>query len=277
MIRHPPANRWRMAIKRREFLARASGLLAASTALDSAAHAAPQPQDVAPGPSGSLADSKSPPGHNFNGPYRGDHLGQIAFPMGGIGAGMICLEGTGALSHVSIRNRPEIFNEPCIFAAISIRGAQPVARVLEGPVPTRKIFGPAGSAVGSPGTTYGLPRFANASFEARFPFGKVLLDDPSLPLEVEVTGWSPFEPGNADDSSLPVAALEYRFTNRAAADIDAIFSFNAKNFLADEKGPPALRAVRSLAGGFALWNGAPAGKPWEESSFAATVGEPDVK
>ena len=60
--------------------------------------------------------------------------------MGGIGAGMICLEGTGALSHVSIRNRPEIFNEPCVFAAIFVKGPQPIARVLEGPVPTRKIF-----------------------------------------------------------------------------------------------------------------------------------------
>ena len=42
--------------------------------------------------------------------------------MGGLGAGMICLEGTGALSHVSIRNRPEVFNEPVVFAAISVKG-----------------------------------------------------------------------------------------------------------------------------------------------------------
>jgi uncharacterized protein (DUF608 family) len=35
-----------------------------------------------------------------------------------------------------------------------------------------------------------------------------------MPLEVEITGWSPFEPGDADNASLPVAALEYHFTNR---------------------------------------------------------------
>jgi uncharacterized protein (DUF608 family) len=258
-----------MTIKRRDFLAGAGGLFAASTVSASAANAAPD-----------SLDSKAPKpmaARSFNAPYQAERLDQIAFPMGGIGAGMICLEGTGALSHVSLRNRPEIFNEPCVFAAISIKGTQPIARVLEGPVPTRKIFGPIGSAVGSPGTTYGLPRYANAAFETRFPFGKVRLSDPLLPLEVEVTGWSPFEPGNSDDSSLPVAALEYRFTNRAATDIDAVFSFNAKNFLADEKGPAELRAVRSLAGGFVLWNGAPAGKPWEEAAFAATVSDPDVK
>lgn len=260
-----------MTIKRRDFLAGASGLVATSAALTSAAAQAETPEDA----------SKSPlsgaPLRAFNGPYRGDHLGQIAFPMGGIGAGMICLDGTGALSHVSIRNRPEFFNEPCVFAAIAIKGPQPIARVLEGPVPSRKIFGPPGSGMGFPGATYGLPRFADAAFEARFPFGKVTLTDPILPLEVELTGWSPFEPGNADDSSLPVAGLEYRFTNRSAAAIDAVFSFNAKNFLAAEKSPPGRNAVRSTPGGFTLWNGAPPEKPWEEVAFAAAVTEPDGK
>ena len=264
-----------MAIKRRDFLAGAGGLLAAPAALASAA--TPQTTEMASGPPGVSADPKSPPGHVFNGSYRGDHLGRIAFPMGGIGAGMICLEGTGALSHVSIRNRPEIFNEPCVFAAIAIKGAQPTARVLEGPVPTRKLFGPAGAAVGSPGATFGLPRFANAAFEARFPFGKVMLTDPLLTLDVEVTGWSPFTPGNADDSSLPVAGLEYRFTNRAGTSVEAVFSFNAKHFLIPEKAPPELQAVRPAPGGFTLWNGAPPDKPWEDAAFAATVSEPDVK
>ena len=147
----------------------------------------------------------------------GEYLNQVAFPLGGIGAGMICLEGTGALSHVSLRNRPDVFNEPCVFAAISVKGKRPAARVLEGPVPARKLFGAPGAGNGAGGTTYGLPRFANATFKTRFPFGVVTLTDPQLPLSVEITGWSPFEPGDADNSSLPVAALEYRFTNRGKA------------------------------------------------------------
>ncbi len=40
-------------------------------------------------------------GHEFNGTYTGDNLNYIAFPIGGIGAGMVCLEGTGCLSHIS--------------------------------------------------------------------------------------------------------------------------------------------------------------------------------
>ena len=81
----------------------------------------------------------------YNAEYAGEYLNQVALPMGGIGAGMICLEGTGALSHVSLRNHPDVFNEPCVFAAISVKGKQPVARVLEGPVPTRKLFGATGT------------------------------------------------------------------------------------------------------------------------------------
>jgi hypothetical protein len=251
-----------MTIKRRDFLAGAGGIVATAQAVHALAAEASAPNTI------------PRPARAFNTVYRGEFLEQVAFPMGGIGAGTICLEGAGALSHVSIRNRPEIFNEPCIFAALAIRNGP--ARLLEGPVPNCKIFA-AGAGLGFPGTTYGLPRFAEASFEARFPFGTVALNDPDLPLTAQITGWSPFEPGKEDDSSLPVCALEYRFTNRTAAPVDAVFSFNAKNFLADDNTPPQLKAVRSAPGGFTFWNGAPADKPWQESFFSAQTGEPETK
>ena len=210
----------------------------------------------------------------FNAPYEGDQLSRIAFPMGGMGAGMICLEGTGALSHVSLRNKPEVFNEPCVFAAISIRGQPKSARVLEGPVPGWKIFGKPDTGNGAGGTSYGLPRFAQAEFSARFPFGQVKLTDPRVPLSVELTGWSPFEPGQADDSSLPVAALEYRFTNRSAQTVEAVFSYHARNFLALGGNP---KAVRPTGSGFILWGGPGADKPWEETALAIAVDDPNAK
>jgi uncharacterized protein (DUF608 family) len=209
----------------------------------------------------------------YSGRYEGGCLNQVAYPMGGIGAGMICLEGSGALSHVSLRNRPDVFNEPCMFAALALPGAQPSARVIEGPVPPWKIFGRPNSAMGFGGATYGLPRFRNAVFNARFPFGSVSLAD-QWPVEVELTGWSPFEPGDADNASLPVAALEYRFTNRSRQRHDAVFSFNSKNFMA--LGGNA-QAVRPIEGGFILWCGGAAGRPWEEGAFSATVSDPAVK
>jgi len=39
--------------------------------------------------------------HVFNGKYTGEYLNKVAFPIGGIGAGMLCLEGNGAWSHLS--------------------------------------------------------------------------------------------------------------------------------------------------------------------------------
>jgi hypothetical protein len=34
--------------------------------------------------------------HKYNDIYTGDYLNRVAFPIGGIGAGMFCLEGGGA-------------------------------------------------------------------------------------------------------------------------------------------------------------------------------------
>ena len=158
----------------------------------------------------------------INGPYTGMNLDRVAFPMGGIGAGMVCLEGTGMLSHFSLRNHPDIFREHKVFAAVCIKGDGNIARVLEGPVPKWKILAihPGAGQYNGPGnglgeTTYGLPRFREASFDARFPFGRVSLEDPKVPLGVEITGWSPFTPPEADTSSLPVIGLEYRFINKS--------------------------------------------------------------
>ena len=94
-------------------------------------------------------------------------MSRVAFPLGGMGAGMLCLEGTGALSHVSLRHQPDILKEPCVFAAVSLAGEPRLARVLEGPVPSFKRFGLRDSGNGSGGATWGLSRFGRARFEAR--------------------------------------------------------------------------------------------------------------
>lgn len=181
--------------------------------------------------------------------YSGEYLNRIAFPIGGIGAGMFCIEGTGALSHMSIRHQPDIFNEPCMFAAIHVKGYQHGTKVLEGPVPERKKFGDRLSALGGPSTSWGLPRFETVSFRAQFPFATLQLSDKDIPLNVELTGWSPFIPTDQDNSSLPVGALEYTFTNTSDADVEAVFSYNARNFLAMEGLP---QSIDSIQNGFIL-------------------------
>ena len=56
------------------------------------------------------AMSQNSEGREFNGKYQKEYLDKIAFPIGGIGAGMFCLEGTGAISHVSLRHHPDLMN-----------------------------------------------------------------------------------------------------------------------------------------------------------------------
>ena len=168
--------------------------------------------------------------HQYNGSYTGQYLNRIAFPIGGIGAGMICMEGTGVISHVSVRNRPEIFNEPGMFAAIHVKGIKNGSKLLEGPVPDWKKFGLREAGNGLSGSTTGLPHFRHASFLPRFPFATLDIHDEDIPLKIQITGWSPFIPTDENNSGMPVGAMEYKFINTGNATIDAVFSFNAKNF-----------------------------------------------
>lgn len=221
---------------------------------------------------GKVSESREPAdSHEFNGYYSGKHLDRIAFPIGGIGAGMFCLEGTGSVSHMSVRNHPEVFNEPCMFAAISVKGFKNGTKVLEGQVPDWKKFGQPDSANGSGGTSYGLPRFQNAKFVARFPFAMLELQDEDIPIDVGLTGWSPFIPTDADNSSLPVGALEYSLRNNSSSGIDAVFSFNSVNFMRQATGVDRIRVV---ANGFILSEEEAKGKPEAKGDFAIFTNEP---
>src|SRR5688500_16881370 len=108
-------------------------------------------------------------GRQYNGAYEGEYLNRVAFPIGGLGAGMFCLEGTGAISHMSVRNKPDVFNEPGTFGAISIKGLKNGAKIIEGPVPDWKRFGQPDTGNGAGGSIFGLPRFEKATFMSRFP------------------------------------------------------------------------------------------------------------
>ncbi|HQL65804.1 MAG TPA: hypothetical protein PLS78_08100, partial [bacterium] len=57
--------------------------------------------------------------------YTGRNLDHIMFPMGGIGAGMMCLEGNGSFSGISIKHKPEIPKIVYMFASIAIDGKTP--------------------------------------------------------------------------------------------------------------------------------------------------------
>lgn len=169
--------------------------------------------------------------------YTGENLDHIAFPLGGIGAGMFCIEGNGSFGSVSFRNAPDLFHEPCTFSALSVRqGEKSCARIIEGQVPRHKIFGTKGTLSGLAtnynfGKTYGLPRFRDNSFRGEFPYAFLEMQDEEMPLQVSVTAFSPFLPLNPDDSSLPAATVIYTFENRTQEPAEAVYSFNTFNFM----------------------------------------------
>ena len=166
--------------------------------------------------------------------YRGDQLQQLAFPLGGLGAGCLHLGGRGNFQDFFLFHEPDFGHSPMTFAAVHCRpagraGGAAVARVLEGPVQAPHIYdqGRYGSGLLDAGHE-GLPRMEAAEFTGEFPRARVRFRDRELPLAVELEAWSPFVPGDAEASGLPAAIAVYRLRNTARSKRRLQFSFHAQ-------------------------------------------------
>lgn len=219
--------------------------------------------------------------------YTGKNLTYIGFPLGGLGTGMFNVEGSGAFSAFSLRNAPNVNLEPCLFSAVTVKGEKTISRVLEGQVPKYKIYGAAtapsastlyaetfAKGTGVFGRNYGLPRFKSSSFSAAFPFATLRFEDDALPLQAELKAWSPFTPPDPDDSSYPLAYLEYTFSNPTEKPIDAVYYFSSMNFMADV---PENGRVYPVENGFVLAQAGSAECPWDEGAFCARIDDPAVR
>ena len=149
-----------------------------------------------------------------------------------------------------------------------------VARVLEGPVPGWKLFGQPGTGNGAGGASFGLPRFARPASDA------VSLRHRRR-CATRTFRWRSRSPAGAPSSratpTTPACRwrrLEYRFTNNSAATVEAVFSWNARNFMAIGGNPQAVkpRPAASCSGAGRARNA-----PHEEGAFSATVNDPAVK
>jgi uncharacterized protein (DUF608 family) len=167
--------------------------------------------------------------------YQGDHLNQINFPLGGIGSGCIALNGRGALVDWSIFGNPNLGWRPelSFFGLWAKAGNdESVFRVLEGE--QAPPYGWGGESQGTgPLAMVGLPHMRAATFEGKFPFAKVALKDPDMPLEATIEGWSPFIPGNDRESSMPVACLNITLKNVSAKTVKGTLGYNLKNLAAE--------------------------------------------
>jgi uncharacterized protein (DUF608 family) len=175
--------------------------------------------------------------------FRGRSLLQIAFPMGGIGAGCVSLNGQGGLQDFSIRNAPAIsampdghFQTDCAFATLYLP-ARGIARLVEGPMPVERIYDQGLKGQGyRNGGHEGLPRFRNCAFQGEFPFGTVQLSDPGLPLAVTITGFNPFIPLDDKNSSMPCVILEYTLQNTSGEAAAFEFGYHMSHFASGMSG-----------------------------------------
>ena len=136
----------------------------------------------------------------------------LTFPLGGIGTGTVSLGARGELRDWEIFNSPAKGNHlPNSFFAIRAQapGQPPVLRMLEG-----ALQPPFNLSHGyHPSQNGGLPRFMHSRFTGEYPLAWVELEDPNVPVKVQLEAFNPFIPLNPDDSGIPCVSLTYHVTN----------------------------------------------------------------
>jgi uncharacterized protein (DUF608 family) len=166
-----------------------------------------------------------------------DHLDRVALPIGGIGTGTVSLGGRGDLRDWELMNRPAKGFIPRLGNADSVgpflalfaqaEGQPAVCRLLEGPSPVAQYEGSHGAVT----PNEHMPRFRHCRFAAAYPFGRVQLSDPAVPLDVDLKAFNPLVPPDADASGIPIAVFTVTLTNRTARPVTAAAALNLPNYI----------------------------------------------
>ncbi len=167
--------------------------------------------------------------------YTGEHLARVALPVGGIGTGTVSFCGWGAWRHWEVANRPakgftptgQGRGAPFFALHAAKRGATPVTRLLEGPLPVGEWEG----AEGAPMPNAGLPRFRRATFHAAYPLAQLELTDPAVPVQATLQVFNPLIPGDSARSGLPVALVRVVLRNPSRVPVRAAVAAALPNFI----------------------------------------------
>ncbi len=153
--------------------------------------------------------------------FTGPALAQVAFPLGGIGTGMVSLGGRGNLQDWEVWNKPNKGGrlELTFFALrVQPQGGPAVSRILE-----RQYLPPFTGFAGFAPGGYQLPgvtRFPEVVFRGEYPLAWVDFQDRQFPVKVRLEAFNPFIPLNVADSSIPGAIFRYTMTNPRQHPVD---------------------------------------------------------
>jgi uncharacterized protein (DUF608 family) len=137
------------------------------------------------------------------------------FLLGGIGTGNISIGARGEYTDFEIFNNPQKGNNsPYTFFVVRTEdeSGNVVMKALESQIqpPYTGSHGFNAWEIG------GLPRFRNSEMTSEYPFVRVHLQDPNVPVTARLEAFTPFIPLDTDNSSLPAAIISYEIKNISA-------------------------------------------------------------
>ena len=147
-----------------------------------------------------------------------DNATVAKFLLGGIGTGNFSIGSRGQLCDWEIFNRPMVGGKlPYTFFAIRTEDENGTAKckILES-----RLHPPFEESHGySPSDVVGVPRFTNARLAGEVSRAFVELRDDEMPVDIDMTAFSPFIPLDAVNSGIPGAVIRYRVINTSSSSI----------------------------------------------------------
>ena len=153
---------------------------------------------------------------------------EAVFPLGGIGTGTVSIDSRGHLLDFELFNKPDKHNEqPYTFFAIhsESESGYKQSKILEAELRT-----PYSHSHGFHAWNFsGAPRFRNSELSVSYPIAELSLSDDTVPLEISLKSFSPFIPGNADESGIPGIYFTWKVKNTSSETQKINLAFSAAN------------------------------------------------
>ena len=191
--------------------------------------------------------------------YEGAALRALAFPLGGIGTGHFCICGDGGFRQWQIFNQVNhLAYLPGTFLAIRTwkRGQEPKAMLLQSSaLYSEEGFSPAPLVSDHliPAEAKRLmemsPGVSSIRFVGRYPVARLEYKDQGLPIEVELSAFSPLIPLDLKNSGLPIAFLVFRLRNPSQNEVDVSVMASLQNAVGWDGLTPIAGTSNPLYGG----------------------------